>query len=363
MFKHSLHLALATILVVLPAVADAQLRTDKRLQEKVSIDVKDKPMDEFLRELGEKYKIPVELDPSIPDFAPGPITLRADGITLGSVIHLACESQFLVATMEKGRLAVMSKETDMVKMIVRDYPLAQLGAGIDPQLLSAGLTEMTSGPWKDVDGEGGEIAAFNPQTFRILQSLAVHAELQNVFDQITAATGRPRPPTVQERSEQALLKKLNTPSQFSAEETPLPELFEQLLRKNGISYWIDATGISDEGIDLAKLNSKFAASKKLSTAARLDAIAMEHQLSWTVADELVQITSVAKADDTMINRLYDVRRANVPAAALAEQMVRNKELGKWMIVDEEGGSILPLGTGLLIRQNAKAHAKIAKLLN
>ncbi len=363
MLIRSLIALLAVFFLAIPAVTDAQLRTDKRLQEKVSIDVKDKPTEEFLRELGEKYKIPVDLDPSIPDVAPGPITLTADGITLGSVIHLACESQFLVATMEKGRLAVMSREKDELNLVVRDYPLAQLGPGIDPQTLSVGLTEMTSGFWKDVDGEGGEIAAINPQTFRIRQTRFVHAELQSVFDLITAANGRPRPPTVQERSEQALLKKLNTPSQFSAEETPLPELLEQLLRKNGIPYWIDATGLSDEGLNLLIMNSKFAASKKLSTAMRLDAIATQHQLSWTVADELVQITSAAKADETMINRLYDVRRANVPAAALAEQIVRNKELGKWMIVDEEGGSILPLGTGLLIRQNAKAHAKIAKLLN
>ncbi len=354
---------LAAFFLAIPAVADAQLRTDKRLQEKVSIDVKDKPTEEFLRELGEKYKLPIDLDPEIRDVGPGEITLTADGITLGSVIHLACESQGLIATMEKGRLSIMSRDKDEQNLIVRDYPLAPLGPGIDPQTLSVGLTELTSGFWKDVDGEGGEIAAINPQTFRIRQTRFVHAELQSVFDLITAANGRPRPPTVQDRSEQALLKKLNTPSQFSAEETPLLELLDQLLRKNGISYWVDTTGLSDEGINPLILNFKFAASKKLSTAARLDAIAAEHQLSWTVADELVQITSAAKADETMINRLYDVRRANVPAAALAEQMVRNKELGKWMIVDEEGGSILPLGTSLLIRQNGKGHAKIARLLN
>ena len=363
MLTRSLTVLLSVIFLAMPASTDAQLRTDKRLQEKVSIDVKEKPTEDFLRELGEKHKVPVDLDPKIADVAPGPITLTADGITLASVIHLACESQDLIATMEKGRVLVMSKDADREKMIVRDYSLAQLGAGIDLQVLSVALTEMTSGPWKDVEGDGGEIAAFNPQTFRIRQSRAVHAELQTIFEQITAATGRARPLTVQDRSEQALLKKLNTPSQFSAEDTPVPELLDQLLRKNGISYWIDPIGLADEGIDLEKLTYKFAASKKLTTAARLDALVAEHQLSWTIADELVQITSATKGEETMIVRMYDVRRANVPAAALAEQIVRNKDLGKWLVVDEEGGSVLPLGTGLLIHQNAKSHAKIARLLN
>jgi hypothetical protein len=350
-------------------VAEAQPAVEKRLVQKISIDVKDHSAIDLLRELGDKHKLPVDFDPSIE--ATGLLggdtafTLTAEGLTLRSVIQLACESLELNWRVENGRLLVATNQSETERMIVREYPLAVFGVGFDPQVLAEELPTLTSGPWMDRDAEGGAITAITPRSLTIRQSHTVHQELQTLFDQLSAANGRARPPSVQERADQMLLRKLQTPSQFSAESSELPQLLDQLLTKNGVPYWVDKQSLGDEGIDWTKLSSTVEA-KKMPTAARLDAIATEHKLSWRVGNEVVMITTAYKGAEQMTTRVYNVRRLigpNRPAEALAAQLMSNAELGPWMVNDAEGGMVLVAGNLLLVRHNAKVLEKITKLLN
>lgn len=354
---------LACLLLCAPLMAQAQQKTDKRLLQKISVDFTAKPVEEVLKELGEKYKLPVEFDPSVASIGAGssPFSLTADGVMLGSVIHLVCESEGLEYTIEKGRLVVTAPQPED-KLTVREYAIGTLGSVVDLQLFAVSLVGLTSGAWKDVDGEGGSITAIKPQSITIQQTRKVHSELQELFDQITTAlSGRPRVQTAQDRADQLIIRKLQTPGQLTAGEMPLPELLEQLLKKNGIPHWIDQVALADEGIDLTKLNSTVEG-KKMPAAARLDALTSEHNLSWRVADEVVQITTAEKANSQLTVKVYDVRNANRPLNILAEQLTSNKDLGPWQIDDGEGGALLPMGNFLVIRQSAANHAKIAKLL-
>lgn len=356
-------LILACLLLSAPLMAEAQQKTDKRLLQKISVDFTAKPVEDVLKELGEKYKLPVEFDPSVASIGAGssPFSLTADGVMLGSVIHLACESENLEYTIEKGRMVVTAPQPED-KLTVRDYAIGTLGNVVDLQLFAVSLVGLTSGAWKDVDGEGGSITAIKPQSITIQQTRKVHAELQELFDQITTAlSGRPRVPTAQDRADQLIVRKLQTPGQLTAGEMPLPELLDQLLKKNGVPHWIDQVALADEGIDLTKLNSTVEG-KKMPAAGRLDAITSEHNLAWRVADEVVQITTAEKANSQLTVKVYDVRNANRPIAILAQQLTSNKDLGPWQIDEGEGGSLLPMGNFLVIRQSAGNHAKIAKLL-
>ena len=360
--KFPLILAVVLLSLNAPSNAQAQVKTDKRLLQKISLDVDAKPVAEVLRELSEKYKLPVDFDASVKDegIDSALFTLKADAVTLGSVIHLLCEANALLYSMEKGRLSITTVTADADKLIVREHPLGNLGSVIDLQLLAVSLPGLTSGVWMVVDQEGGDVVAIKPQSFAIRQTRKVHAELQELFEQINASLpGRPKAVLAQDRADQMILRKLQTPSQVEAGEKPLSEILDQLLKKNGVSYWIDLTALTDEGIDWTKLSSTVEA-KKMTVAARLDAIASEHQLSWRVADELVQLTTAAKGDEQLFCRVYDVR--NRPIAIVAEQLVNNKELGLWQINDGEGGALFPIGNLLVVRQTGKAHATIAKQL-
>ena len=363
----SLILAWSGLLLSTPLIVEAQSGPDKRLLQKTSVQVNAKPVEDVLKELCEKHKLTLELDPSIEKdgYEKGPFTLTADGLTLASVLNLICDSNHLVYAVEKGKLLVTTQEADSNNPFVREYPLAPLGAIGDPQMFVAGLTDVTNGTWKDVDGEGGEIVAISPRSISIRQSRVVHAELQGLFEQIAAAvSGRARVPSIQERAEQTIIRKLQTPIQLSAGEMPVSEVLDQLLKKNGVPYWVDLQSLADDGIDWAKLTTTVEA-KKMPTAARLDAVLNELELSWRVGNEVVLITTRIRTSEHQILRVYDVRRLITPNRslnAIAMQLTANADLAPWEIVNGEGGGFMELGTLLVIRQNFAVHAKLAGML-
>lgn len=360
-------LAWSGLLLSAPRIVEAQSGPDKRLLQKTSVQVDAKPVEDVLRELGEKHKLTVEFDPSVAAEGNGksPFSLTADGLTLGSVIHLACDSANLVYVVDKGRLLVTTRAADENILIAREYSLAPLGAVPDPQVLAAGLMEVTSGKWEVVNGEGGSFVAISPRSMTIRQSRAAHAELQSLFEQIAAAaTGRGRAPSAQDRAEQTIVRKLQTPTQLPAGPLAVSEVLDQLLKKNGVPFWVDVAAMEADGIDWTKATSTIEG-KKMPTAARLDAVLNELELSWRVADEVVQITTRVKASEHMVARVYDVRRLITPNRslnALALQLTNTKELGPWAVTDGEGGSLMKLGTLLVVRHNAGVHSKLAGML-
>ena len=348
-------------------VVEAQSGADKRFLLKTSLQAEAKPVQEVLKELCEKHKLPVEFDPAVAAEAAGetPFSLTADGLTLGSAIHLVCESARLVSFIEKGRLMVTTREADASNPITRDYALNLVGPIADVQVFAQGLMEVTSGPWEDVDGEGGDVVAISPRSLSIRQSRVMHVELQSLFEQLAVATtGRAQPPTVQDRAEQVLFRKLQTPVSLPAGAVALPELLDQLLKKNGLSYWVDADALGEEGL-VWTTSMVTPDAKKMSIAARLDAALSGLRLSWRVADEVVQITTKSRASEALFTRVYDVRRLiapNQPLEAVALQLQNNKELGPWGIVDGEGGSLMELRSLLVIRHSAATHSKLVVIL-
>lgn len=350
-----------------PLIAGAQQKTDKRLLQKVSVEWDAKPIEEALKELCEKHKLPVEFDASVKDegYEGAPITLTADGITLGSVIHLVCTSNNLVGTIEKGKLIVLTQVADEKNLVLREYSLAPLGGNLNPQLFSFNMIGLTSGHWMVIDQEGGEIVNITPQSLSIRQTRTVHEELESVFDQLAAtASGKAKAATPQDRAEQLVLRKLQVPALPPADVTTLPEIFDQLLKKNGVPYWVDEVSLKAANIDWKDLTSTLDP-KKVATTKRLDAIAAEHKLSWRYDDEVIQVTSAEKADERMSIRVYDVRKKvgpNNPATTLMLNLIGNKDLGPWQAKDGTGAGIMPFGDNLVIRHYGAGHAKIAKLL-
>lgn len=350
-------------------VAEAQTGGDKRLLLKTSIKSDAKPVKEVLQELADKHKLPIEFDPSLDEEASGvmPFTLSAEGISLGSAIELACRSDNLRYSIEKGKLVFRTISADNKNMVVRQYALAPLGPIGDVPTFLDGLQRVTSGFWSDLDGEGGEFTAVTPQALSINQTRTVHAELQNLFEGLAAATaGRARPASVQERAEQLIATKLRAMSQVSATEgeKPVAEVLDQLLKKSGVPYWVDLTALQDEGIDWAKATFTPEAGK-MPINARLDAICESLKLSWRIGDDVVQITSRQKADEQMVVRIYDCRRLvgpNRSPDSLASEIANNKELGAWASDESEGGEIMVMNTLLVVRQTHASHAKLAKVL-
>ena len=281
------------------------------------------------------------------------------------MIDLACRSAHLTYSVEKGKLLVSTPDAEDQNLVVHQYALAPLGAIPDVQVFMTGLQRVTSGSWTDIDGDGGEFVTATPQSLSIRQTRRVHAELQTLFESLAAAaTGRTRPLTVQERAEQTIVRKLQTTTQLPGGEMPASAVLDQLLKKNSIPYWVDIVALQDEGIDWTKATSMIDA-KKMPIAMRLDSILDELKLAWRVDNELVQITTRAKANEQLITQVYDVRRLITPNRSpetLALELTSNKEFGPWEETDGEGGNVMVLNTLLVVRQKDAIHAKLAKLL-
>lgn len=361
-------LACFGLLVGMAGSAQAQLKPDKRLTQKISVDDDAAIVADVLKELGDKYKLPIDVIGDTSDITESSrITLVGDGVTLGSVLHLICESKYLVSYLEKGRMKVARVDEDEKNMTPRQYSLVGIVPAIDPQVLAGlYLPQFTSGLWKDVDQEGGEVLALSPQAITVRHTRTVHAELQNLFGQLSAAaTNRPKLLSPQEKAEQAMLRKLQTPVQLAAGEVSLKEFLDQLLKKEQIPYTIDLTALEDESIAWKDLKITIDDTKQ-SPASRLDALSTDHNLSWRFADEFVQLTTQTKGTEQMSIRVYDIRKKigpNQPPEAFTQKLLSDKELGPWQADEGEGGAFMILGTSLVIRHSTVAHAKIAKLIN
>ena len=133
-----------------PQVAEAQSSGEKRFLQKTSVKVEAQPVEQVLRELCQKHKIEVIFDPSVEANAAGgtPLTLTADGLTLGSVIDLACRSAEMTYSLEKGKLLISTNDADDRHPIVLQYQLASLGPIPDLELFMDDLQRMTSGFWE-----------------------------------------------------------------------------------------------------------------------------------------------------------------------------------------------------------------------
>lgn len=97
------------------AIVEAQSKPGKRRQQKTSVSLEKRYALAVVKELGEKYKLPVDLDPSLASEGitlgetEGSFSLTADGISLGAVIHMACEPLHAVYSIEKGRLLLKTE--------------------------------------------------------------------------------------------------------------------------------------------------------------------------------------------------------------------------------------------------------------
>jgi len=108
----------------------------------------------------------------------------------------------------------------------------------------------------------------------------------------------------------------------------LPELLDQLLKKDGLSYWVDADALREEGI-VWTTSMVTPDAKKMSIAARLDAALSGLRLSWRVADEVVQITTQSRASEALFTRVYDVRRLITPISRSKPWRCSCKTIKNW----------------------------------
>jgi hypothetical protein len=367
--KRSLVVSLVGVSLLIPILADtarSQGNLDKRLLQKTSLTGEKLPLKEVLQALCDKHKLKLELhkdslaEEGLDEQAQIPLDSPVEGIALGSALRLILEPFGLTCTIDKGTLHVLT-ETDESKILSRaTYPLAGLNQ-VDPLALVTALQTLPSGMWENIDGLGGKLVAVSPQGLTIEQTPLMHRAIADLLERTSAAmSGRRRPPTPEERTEDLIRRALARPVALPGGEIALNELDDRLrsaLKINVVTAW---NKLEDEGL---KTDATVQLSDKKQPAGTTIAEALAPlKMAMRIRHEVLYFTTQVDASEHLEIQIYDARTAKRSPTEIASQVMELKELGPWEDIDGVGGSVSVVGPLVLIRQNAAAHEQLARQL-
>lgn len=365
---HSARLIIAILAfggLMLPASA----QTDRRLLQKTTLEYDNALVADVLKELAERHKLKLSIDPGVEQerLHAEPVLIHAEGISLGAALNRLQAVSGLVCSLDRGELKVVTRAADDVRLYPVRYSIGGWAALVTDQAELHGLiTDMTGGSWKVVDGEGGSIGDLTPQGLVIEQSSQVHAEIRQLFEEISVrANGRTPAPTPADRIAAKVLQILQRPLKVTGEELPLEEFCRQVFGAQKLGWQFDLAALADDGIRLADVQVKLPADK--TPAGRVLAESLKTRgLTFWIADEVVFVTSQNVADETLTTRVYHVGKKlneGTTMYGLMQQLRNIDTLGDWQVTAGEGGTLCPLGQLLIVRQTAAAHSQLAGLLH
>jgi hypothetical protein len=174
--------------------------------------------------------------------------------------------------------------------------------------------------------------------------------------------------------ERQIIKALNTlyPAEFNG--LPFQEVINYLEKISGVPIAVDQQALREANVSYAESNVTFNV-RKASLRAILHRVLGDLGLTYIVKDETIQVTSIAKAKETLSARAYyvgdlvgftDLRLGPIltqlQAAALVNQLAvlitQTVEPDSWAVNGKDGlGTIAfdPITMSLVIRQTAEMH--------
>ena len=171
-------------------------------------------------------------------------------------------------------------------------------------------------------------------------------------------------PTAEEKIEKALAQ----PTSFAFEESSLQEVVVYLKSSHGIEIVLDKRALSDEGLD-PETPITFSL-KKVKLRSALNLMLHDLDLTYTVHDEVLEITTISADQERLDTKVYAVTElvGTCPKKmeSLVEVLTTCVASDSWAEVGGEGRiESLVLGdkSVLMISQTYKVHREIAALLD
>lgn len=348
-------------------LAQSAPQLNRKFAKRVTVEIKDEPIGKFLNDLAREHKVTIKIDSykiaadgfSIDDT----ISLSLKNVSLLTVIKLASESLELTCLPEGSGLFVTTHPVAQDLLYERQYNVPWIRTlRVDASALTEAIYTTTSGPWLEIDQEGGEFTAVGPAAFRARQNWQNHQEMENLifqFESIIRGKGEYRGSP----AELEIMKLLQKNIEQSEGASTLSEYLNNLLAENGINFWIDNSELSNEGI-ASNVMIEFTPGKK-SIFEHLSEALSPHGIVPYIDGEVVKITTTPAAKEELTIRVYDVRkqvRQVGTATAVQDVIEKTAGTGLWQNVDQDGGGIQEVGPLLAISQNRAGHRKLIELL-
>ncbi len=163
-------------------------------------------------------------------------------------------------------------------------------------------------------------------------------------------------------AESALLKKLQVPTEFAFEATPLKDALAALATKHGVPIVLHHKGLSESGVADDVPVTRTVRGVSLETA--LNRLLRDHQLVWVLRHEVIDVTSRDDASTFMVTRVYvvgDLVPKRLDFESLTELITNTISPDSWQNAGGPG-TIEQDRTTVVITQSQVVHRTVAALL-
>ena len=182
-----------SLLVISPDDAPRWLAAQKALRRDLKLRLSDTPLEDVVKMLREQTEVDVFVDHAALKTANISESLLSLNLPDGQypahkAMQLTLEPHQLMATQDDGaiRITVAAQATKYLPTVI--YDVADLlRSEDDVGTLISTLQEITSGPWKDLAGEGGTLNPFPVGLFVIRQSDSVHSQIALLLHELRQA--------------------------------------------------------------------------------------------------------------------------------------------------------------------------------
>jgi len=178
--------------------------------------------------------------------------------------------------------------------------------------------------------------------------------------------------------EKAILKVLDTVGTADFENQPLQDVLDYLQKKWGVTIVVDQAALAEAGITNTSETTVKCKIARASNRTILRKILADLGVTYIVKDEVIQVTSIARARETLSARAYYVGdligftdqrfgsyvtrlQALAQLQQLAVLITQTIEPDTWMVNGKDGlGTIAfdPITMSLVVRQTADVHYKL-----
>jgi hypothetical protein len=187
------------------------------------------------------------------------------------------------------------------------------------------------------------------------------------------STGQPTPPFSASWNELAMKHALMEPASLDFQNTSLLNVLQYIAQKYHLHFLFDNAALKDTGVDPTTTMVTFAI-KDVTLHSALDLLLAQYDLAAIVKNEVLFVTSKAKADSMLETRLYDVRDLVIqdydPSAppefdSLMDAIRSTVNPPSW---DKAGGqgSVAPFNSNgvcaLMVWQNQQGQEQVEKML-
>ena len=237
-----------------------------------------------------------------------------------------------------------------------------LEGGYSPETIQRLAVDLTSGPWRSIDGEGGHVKVLGDRLFVVSTDESIR-EIRVILTAL--ASGEPVIDLYHIPADEKVRDALARPVTASLIDVPLAEAMESLSAQVGVIFECDESTLASSGVDTKTRVSLTVSDLPLSSVleklldsfegAELEAVILHGRLIVTTFEKSTRIQDV---------RLYDIPEiAERGETQALISLIQEMTSGPWREIDGDGGTMESLRPRtLLVRQTESGFAEIERLI-